>query len=298
MNRGRPEIGVLLGIALGVSLLVAAFDDPKEWSVWLLVAYAAGYLAIGWIIGRFTWAIGAIGITAVPAIWGGIASAVVTGVREEWTYIPGFLSWTAAGLLLGAVQTRRLTHHSLFTERPLPKPSWDLVRDHIDGEQPIADSAGWFVGIDNAGIDHPCGAYLTDRALYIDVRPDVGLTGFETIRTPFDSWHRVGVSPNSAGQRRLVIVFDTTGSGAQEDARAIAVDLPAKTGSGFSDLVLETAARPPKPAAAPQPPDPPSPKTPEGWWPDPTGHHELRYWDGDEWTVHVSTGGTQSIDAV
>ncbi len=32
------------------------------------------------------------------------------------------------------------------------------------------------------------------------------------------------------------------------------------------------------------------------WLPDPTGRHDLRYWDGSEWTVHVSTSGAQSID--
>ena len=28
-----------------------------------------------------------------------------------------------------------------------------------------------------------------------------------------------------------------------------------------------------------------------GWFDDPTGAHELRYWDGDEWTDHVADGG-------
>ncbi len=34
----------------------------------------------------------------------------------------------------------------------------------------------------------------------------------------------------------------------------------------------------------------------EGWLSDPTGRYELRYWDGSEWTVNVSTGSAQSID--
>ncbi|MCP3881079.1 MAG: DUF2510 domain-containing protein [Sulfitobacter sp.] len=37
---------------------------------------------------------------------------------------------------------------------------------------------------------------------------------------------------------------------------------------------------------------------PEGWQPDPTGRHEVRYWDGSEWTAHVSTGDSQSIDPI
>jgi hypothetical protein len=34
-----------------------------------------------------------------------------------------------------------------------------------------------------------------------------------------------------------------------------------------------------------------------GWWAaDPTGRHELRYWDGSEWTAHVSDRGQVSAD--
>jgi len=33
------------------------------------------------------------------------------------------------------------------------------------------------------------------------------------------------------------------------------------------------------------------------WSPDPTGRHELRYWDGVRWTQHVSDGGVQATDS-
>ena len=33
-----------------------------------------------------------------------------------------------------------------------------------------------------------------------------------------------------------------------------------------------------------------------GWHPDPSGRHQLRYWDGSIWTDHVSTEGTTGID--
>ena len=32
------------------------------------------------------------------------------------------------------------------------------------------------------------------------------------------------------------------------------------------------------------------------WMPDPSGAHELRYWDGRAWTEHVSRGGQQTTD--
>jgi hypothetical protein len=38
--------------------------------------------------------------------------------------------------------------------------------------------------------------------------------------------------------------------------------------------------------------------TPANWYADPTGRHELRYWDGTAWTEHVSDSGTQATDPV
>ena len=36
--------------------------------------------------------------------------------------------------------------------------------------------------------------------------------------------------------------------------------------------------------------------TPANWYPDPKGRHQLRYWDGTNWTEHVSTNGAASTD--
>ena len=33
-----------------------------------------------------------------------------------------------------------------------------------------------------------------------------------------------------------------------------------------------------------------------GWQPDPTGKHDHRYWDGAQWTEHVSRAGQQYTD--
>lgn len=46
---------------------------------------------------------------------------------------------------------------------------------------------------------------------------------------------------------------------------------------------------PPAPAAAPA--------VPAGWYADPAGRFELRYWDGGTWTEHVSRAGQQFTDA-
>ncbi len=36
--------------------------------------------------------------------------------------------------------------------------------------------------------------------------------------------------------------------------------------------------------------------TPAGWYPDPSGRFEMRYWDGLAWTEHVSRQGQQFTD--
>lgn len=37
---------------------------------------------------------------------------------------------------------------------------------------------------------------------------------------------------------------------------------------------------------------------PAAWLADPTGRHQLRYWDGVKWTDYVSDAGAQSMDPV
>jgi len=36
---------------------------------------------------------------------------------------------------------------------------------------------------------------------------------------------------------------------------------------------------------------------PPDWYPDPYGRHEMRYFDGAQWTEHVTSHGKQSVDA-
>lgn len=66
----------------------------------------------------------------------------------------------------------------------------------------------------------------------------------------------------------------------------------------------QPAAQPepePAPAPAPQPEPAPvqtpaTPAVPSGWYADPSGRFELRYWDGNAWTEHVARAGQQFTD--
>jgi hypothetical protein len=35
-----------------------------------------------------------------------------------------------------------------------------------------------------------------------------------------------------------------------------------------------------------------------GWFPDPTGRHDHRWWDGAAWTAHVADAGVAALDAI
>ena len=49
-------------------------------------------------------------------------------------------------------------------------------------------------------------------------------------------------------------------------------------------------------AAAATPAAAAAPAVPAGWYADPAGRFELRYWDGSTWTEHVSRAGQQFTD--
>jgi len=64
-------------------------------------------------------------------------------------------------------------------------------------------------------------------------------------------------------------------------------------------LFVGGAGVPLTPVGVAVPPPPPAPAlSPPGWFPDPSGQHQLRYWDGTRWASQVSDSGTVSEDEV
>lgn len=58
----------------------------------------------------------------------------------------------------------------------------------------------------------------------------------------------------------------------------------------------ETAVEPAPGVGSPGPLRPSPSASPARWADDPTGRHESRYWDGQQWTEHVLDLGRQTID--
>jgi len=66
---------------------------------------------------------------------------------------------------------------------------------------------------------------------------------------------------------------------------------PVDPGTATAEPEAPAAPEPePAPAAAPES------TVPAGWYADPSGRFELRYWDGHQWTEHVSRDGQQFTD--
>ena len=66
------------------------------------------------------------------------------------------------------------------------------------------------------------------------------------------------------------------------------------TGWGSAQTTVGTPVAPVPVAPVPAPA--PVVTTPAGWYPDPSGRFEMRYWDGSAWTEHVSRQGQQFTD--
>ncbi|MCG2620498.1 DUF2510 domain-containing protein [Arthrobacter sp. I2-34] len=60
-------------------------------------------------------------------------------------------------------------------------------------------------------------------------------------------------------------------------------------------LAIRLRADQMKPSAA-RPPEPWKPGGLPGWYTDPDGRYELRYWDGQAWTVHIFQRGIQTVE--
>ena len=81
------------------------------------------------------------------------------------------------------------------------------------------------------------------------------------------------------------------------EAAPAAEEIPVAA-TGAAAAAAEPVVAEPSPAPAPEPAPAPAPvvTTPAGWYPDPSGRYELRYWDGTQWTEHVARQGQQFTD--
>lgn len=83
----------------------------------------------------------------------------------------------------------------------------------------------------------------------------------------------------------------TSGSDSGSSWGSGAATTPAESSGGWGSSASTPAA-----SAPTAPSTPATPSVPAGWYHDPAGRFELRYWDGSAWTEHVSRNGQQYTD--
>jgi hypothetical protein len=93
---------------------------------------------------------------------------------------------------------------------------------------------------------------------------------------------------------------DTTPDEAAASAGDTSTYPPVAEESPAPEPVAAAAAVAAEPTPAPAPPSPPpapaAPSIPAGWYPDPSGRFELRYWDGNAWSEHTARQGQMYTD--
>ena len=98
-----------------------------------------------------------------------------------------------------------------------------------------------------------------------------------------DRGRRLDVGHRAAATTAAVTASEPAGWGSAPESTTTPVDTGASTWG-------------PSATAAPVAAAPATPSVPAGWYADPAGRYELRYWDGSAWTEHVSRAGQQYTD--
>ena len=108
------------------------------------------------------------------------------------------------------------------------------------------------------------------------------------------------VAPESAGSSSSSASTDPTiGLGASSGAASIAAaaeEVAATPAAAEPAAQAEQAQATQQVAQQSQATQAAAATAPAGWYADPSSRYELRYWDGTQWTEHVSRGGQQFTD--
>jgi hypothetical protein len=113
-----------------------------------------------------------------------------------------------------------------------------------------------------------------------------------------DGWSLVSIHTHNNSLVAFVSRSGKAAPAAAEAPAAAPVNEPAGWAVAPTPAPAATPAPAPAPAAQPAAAQAPARGTaiPANWYPDPSGRYELRYWDGSQWTEHVSRGGQQFVD--
>lgn len=130
----------------------------------------------------------------------------------------------------------------LGRRRRVRSRDWKAPRRFMDRtDKELGACKAWILG-GSAGdsADQPCIVFLTNRALYVDVRPYEGGTR-GLIVAPFHMIARCELGWNDVGGTRLAFILDMKRHQDPAGLRSIAIDLPRhRRGVAFGQLVVDT----------------------------------------------------------
>ena len=167
----------------------------------------------------------------------------------------------------------------LLTEKAAA--GWEVISIVAAGTNVVA-----YLSRDNAAASPPAAEIETEVA--------PALSGDDSSHVPAATVVTAETPPEVADDATLSSAADDTGDESNDEAVSGSVisadhdDAGSVDSTAEAGISIDTAAAAAAAAAAST--------VPAGWYADPAGRYELRYWDGNAWTEHVSRSGQQFTD--
>jgi hypothetical protein len=176
--------------------------------------------------------------------------------------------WTLVTVVpTGATVTAYLSRERASGAQSAPSPVADVT------PAPAASTAGT-AGI---GTSQTAAPSEPDTSVAIEGGDGPGMGASQAATEPVDEPGGWAVSPEPATSGSTSeATLPSYGTG---ESAGAGVDTGASAGVAAQSTAASTAAA-----------------APAGWYADPSSRYELRYWDGSQWTEHVSRAGQQFTD--
>ena len=205
-----------------------------------------------------------------------LAPLLTEKAAEGWDVI----SIVAAGTNIVAY----LSRDSADADAPAAEIETEAAPAEVADDAPVSDAAadadepaGWGIAPDNDVADVAAQVGAEDTAEGADDDADAISGGVVA----------AGVA-GAAGVAAATGAPDGAGELAADAAAGAAGDVVGESADAAAEAATATDAATAAAAAAST--------VPAGWYADPSGRYELRYWDGNAWTEHVSRAGQQFTD--
>jgi hypothetical protein len=173
----------------------------------------------------------------------------------------------------------------LLTEKAAA--GWEVISIVAAGTNVVA-----YLSRDNAAASSPAAEIETEVA--------PALSGDDSSHVPAATAVTAETPPEIAGDATVSSAADDTGEQSNDEAVSSSVIAAGHDDAGSADPAAEADTSIDSAAAAdagvPAAPADAASTVPAGWYADPSGRYELRYWDGNAWTEHVSRSGQQFTD--